>query len=358
MVLRQCFANTAEVLGCVGRTKSMLRSRTLGALVVGFSVVAPSVAGADAAADVSEIRTGTLPVRHDWLGWDAAGHSHVRELVCSTGGTNSCHARLVDSAPDGTTRVTKLLDVVEVYCGTQGTCSALDAKTVADFEAAEKRALLGLPPLTKTAPAPNPTTVLGTVAGEPTRIEVAAFDASTSSEDRPHVAVRVVARGKGGAFEVLTTIDERVFSLDRASLDAAYLSPDGKSAALIATADTTVMCWSFQALRTTLVDLARHRASLANTIGFRAWKKGDMPAALAAFAEATQHDPAFALGWYNRAAVESRTGATGSGGHLLPQGRRPGREALVARVQRPRLRCAPRTRAGHYALPTYSPMRG
>jgi len=34
-----------------------------------------------------------------------------------------------------------------------------------------------------------------------------------------------------------------------------------------------------------------------------------IPAALAAFSEGTRHDPDFPLAWYNRAAVESRTGA-------------------------------------------------
>jgi hypothetical protein len=172
----------------------------------------------------------------------------------------------------------------------------------------EKRAIAALPATTKPPPAPDPAGVLGTIAGAPTRVEIAAFDVSTS-EDNPHVAVRLVARGKDGALEILATLDERVFTLDHSRLVAAYLSPDAKAAAFVATTDVSIMCWDFQALHTIAVNMPRRRASLANTIGFRAWKKSDMPAALAAFVEATRHDPDFALGWYNRAAVESRTGA-------------------------------------------------
>ncbi len=39
---------------------------------------------------------------------------------------------------------------------------------------------------------------------------------------------------------------------------------------------------------------------------WRAYQKNDMPAALASFTEATSIDPSFALGWYNRASLESR----------------------------------------------------
>jgi hypothetical protein len=288
----------------------MLPSRVLGVLLTGLSLFGAPLARADATADVKDIRAGNFPLRHEWLGWDAAGHAHVRTLVCSTGGTDSCHAALLDLAPDGTTHATKLLDVVEVYCGSNGPCAALDAKTVSDFVVADKRAVAALPSLTRTTVAADPKSILGMVAGEPTRIEVASFDVATSPDDVPHLAVRVVARGKGGAFEVLGTLDERAYTVDSAAFDTAYVSPDGKSAVVVARSDTTMMCWSFQELGAFAVNLPRRRASLANTIGFRAWKKGDMPAALAAFTEATHDDPDYALGWYNRAAVESRTGAT------------------------------------------------
>ena len=285
-----------------------MTKRVLGLLAFAACLVAARGARADAAQDVRDIRAGRLPVRHQWLGWDAAGHAHVRELVCSDGGTVSCRAAFLELEPRGKGKRTALLDVNEVYCGNGSSCAALDKKTVGAFEAAEKRALAALPSATPTPPLADPKGVLGAVAGEPTRVEVAAFDVSKSPDDVPHLAVRLVARGKGGAFEVLATLDERVFTLDKSKLEAAYASPDGKSAVVVATTETSVMCWSFQSLESVLVDLPQRRASLANTIGFRAWKKGDMPSALAAFTESTQHDASYALGWYNRAAVESRTG--------------------------------------------------
>jgi hypothetical protein len=127
------------------------------------------------------------------------------------------------------------------------------------------------------------------------------------------VSVRLVARGAGGATETLAVLasDQR-FSSGKAT--AAYLSPDGKRALVVAGFETGAMCWDFQHLNVVAVDLPRRRASLANTIGFRAWKRGDMPAALAAFKESTRLDPSFGLGAFNRAAVESRTGDLAAAG--------------------------------------------
>jgi hypothetical protein len=284
----------------------MVLPRTLGALLLTASIASAANAGAGAAADVRELRAGALPARYDWLGWDAAGHAHFRKLVCSSGGTVSCRAALVDLTPDAPARATELLDVAEVYCDPGSPCSALTPKTVASFVAAERRALSALSPTTKTMPVSDPAAIFGTIAGEPTRVEVTAF---RLSDDESRVVVRLVARGKGDAREDLGTLAERVTRLDHAGLNGAYLSPDGRSAAVVASIQTTTMCWDSRDISMVSVNLPRHRASLANTIGFRAWKKNDMPAALAAFREATQHDASFALGWYNRAAVESRTGA-------------------------------------------------
>ena len=281
--------------------------RPIALVLVAFSLFAARAARADAAADVRDIRAGQLPTRHEWIGWDAAGHAHMRTLRCSTGGTDFCRAALVDLAPDGTAHETPLLDVVEVYCGALGPCAALDRKTTLAFEAAESRGLAAMPATIPTPAAADPETVLGTIAGDPTRVQIDIVDRSTPA-DAPNFALRLVARGKDGATETLGMLDTRIATGD-GKVVAAYVSPDGVTAAFVVTTSTTMMCWDFQNVRAMAVNLPRRRASLANTIGFRAWKRGDMSAALAAFSEGTRHDPGFALAWYNRAAVESRIGA-------------------------------------------------
>lgn len=69
-----------------------------------------------------------------------------------------------------------------------------------------------------------------------------------------------------------------------------------------------VMCWDHSDRPTVVVDIARKRSSLANTIGWRAYRKGDRVASLAGFTEATTLDASYGLGWYNRASVESSNG--------------------------------------------------
>ena len=271
------------------------------------ALAAPTPAHADAAADVREIRTGALPLRHEWLGWDGAGHAHLRTLACSPGGTTSCRAAFVEVRPDAPNRLTPLLDVNEVYCSKGEGCSALDRKTVLAFEAAEKKGLAALPAGLAATPAATDTAgALGPLAGEPTRVEITAFE---TNGDLGALSVQLVLRGKGGATETLAILDSYARTVEKERVVDAHVSQDGAAAVFVATIATTMMCWDFQSLHVVGVNVPRRRASLANTIGFRAWKKGDMAAALAGFSEATQEDATFGLGWYNRAAVESRTGA-------------------------------------------------
>ena len=69
------------------------------------------------------------------------------------------------------------------------------------------------------------------------------------------------------------------------------------------------MCWGPTAqLDVRVIDVASHRASLANSVGFRAYNAGDLAEAHADFVEAATLDPKFGLAWFNRAAVESRLG--------------------------------------------------
>ncbi len=101
-------------------------------------------------------------------------------------------------------------------------------------------------------------------------------------------------------------LDRAAYRFNGGKIQGAHLSPDGKTAAFVVQFEIGVMCWDFSHLSTVVVDVARKRSSLANTIGWRAYQKNDMPAALASFTEATSIDPSFALGWYNRASLESR----------------------------------------------------
>jgi hypothetical protein len=144
---------------------------------------------------------------------------------------------------------------------------------------------------------------MGTVAGEQTHVQVRAVD--VGQKDDPAIAVELVVVGKGGAVETLSTLDGRTQRLEGSHLVAAYPSADRSTIAFATTLDTGMMCWDFQSLEIAAVSTARHRASLANTIGFRAWKQHKTADATAAFVEATQLDPGFSLGWYNRAAMES-----------------------------------------------------
>jgi len=272
-----------------------------------IGLLACGSARADAAQDVKDLRAGQLPLRYEWLGWDSASAAHFRTLTCSGGGTTSCSAAFVKQAADVPPKATTLLSVNEVYCGT-GTCEALDAATVRKFVAIEKATLAGLPTTTMTAREKDPRLVFGSVAGDATKLEVRARDVSKGPDDFPHLQVELVLRGKGGASETLGVLDSRVYRLESSKIRDAFLAADGKTAAIVVETHVGVMCWSFEGLSTVGSSLPRHKASLANTIGFVAWKSGDMTGALAGFTEATTLDATLGLGWYNRAAVESRTG--------------------------------------------------
>jgi hypothetical protein len=270
------------------------------ALAVALLLAIPSVASADAAHDVKDIRAGQLPNRYEWLGWDGST-AHFRTLSCSEGGTTSCNANIVKQSDLATSRV-ELLSVVEVYCGSGGACAALTPPIVARFVARENAAIAALPTLTKGAPVTDATRVFGAVGGEATQVAV---HPRVISAD-PNIAVELVLKGKGGAMETLGTLDTRVFRLNGSAIKGAHLSVDGKTAAFVVQTDVGVMCWDFSGIATVVVDVSRRRSSLANTIGWRAYQKRDLGAALAGFTEATTIDPSFGLGWYNRASVESR----------------------------------------------------
>jgi hypothetical protein len=272
------------------------------AALLGIAVL-PRIASADAAQDVTDIRAGRLPVRYDWLGWDGST-AHFRKLVCSEGGTTSCTARIVKQS-DVKTTVVELLSINEVYCSPKSPCAALPPATAAAFAARERAANAALPTLTPGTRIADPSHVFGAVASEATTVVVRVRDVS-QPDDTPKLMVELVLKGKGGTTETLGTLDSAVYRLNKSAIQGAHLSADGKTVAFAVETDIGVMCWDFSGLATVVVDLSRKKASLANTIGWKTYQRGDMVAALTSFTEATTLDASFGLGWYNRASIESR----------------------------------------------------
>ena len=192
----------------------------------------------------------------------------------------------------------------EVNCEPKSPCAALDPHTVATFAGREKAAMAALPTLATGAAVTDPLSVFGTVVGEATTVSVHLRDISQPGD--PKLMVELVLKGKGGALEKLGTLDAHVYRLNSSAIKGAHVSPDGKTAAFAVATDVGVMCWDFQGLSTVVVNVALTKATLANTIGWKAYQKGDMVAALAGFREATTLDASYGLGWYNRASLESR----------------------------------------------------
>ena len=272
----------------------------------GFALLllAPAAASADAAQDVQDIRAGKLPTRYEWLGWSGST-AHFRTLSCSEGGTTSCTALLVKQNETRADNV-DLLSIQEVYCDGKSPCAALDGKTAAAFVGRERVAKAALPPLVPGPAVTDPAHVFGVVSGEATTVKLHVNDVSNG--EGPKIDTELALGGKGGARETLAVLDRAAYRFNNGTIQGAHLSPDGKTAAFVVEINVGVMCWDFTRQETVVVDIARKRSSLANTIGWRAYQKSDMPAALAGFTEATTIDPTFGLGWYNRASLESRGG--------------------------------------------------
>jgi hypothetical protein len=290
------------------RRRSSRMKRIAFAVAAALLASLPVVASADAAKDLKDIRGGQLPIRYAWLGW-SGDTAHFRTLVCSEGGTTACTAEIVKQTSAKTDRA-PLLSVQEVYCDGKSPCAALDAVTASSFVKAERIADAALPSLTAGASFTDPSRAFGPVAGEPTTVSVRAHD--VTEDGNPRLIVDLVLNGKGGAVERLGILSSTAFRLNGSSVLGTHVSPDGKTAAFAVRIDYGVMCWDFSALPTVVVDVARKRSSLANTIGWRAYRKGDIGASLAAFTEATSLDGSYGLGWYNRASVESRNGTLAS----------------------------------------------
>jgi tetratricopeptide (TPR) repeat protein len=265
------------------------------------------VARADARADIAEIRDGRLPVRHEMLGWTPSGDAVVRSLVCASSGTTSCSADIATLGPSRAT-ATGLLDINEVYCTKGSPCAALDAAVAAAFIAAESKAMAALPARTPASALADPASAFGVVAGSRTRL--AFRQLAVKRGDLEGVSLELVVHGPRGATEPLATLTGLTQRIETApTVVAAYPSPDGKRVAIVVRYATGVMCWGpTDQLDVRVIDVAPRQASLANSAGFRAYAAGDLAEAHRDFVEATATNPAYALAWFNRAAVESRLG--------------------------------------------------
>jgi hypothetical protein len=272
-----------------------------------FLVALPSTASADARKDIVDIRSGQLPVRHEMLGWTSSNEAIVRSLVCRESGTAFCNASISILRPGAGTSV-KLLEINEVYCSKGSPCQALDTPTAMSFISAESRALAGLPAHSAGTSLSDPAAPFGRIAGDATTIGFRQLAVKRGEDEG--VTVDLVLRGARGAAEPLAKIESFTPRVERApKIVGAYLSPDGKRVALAVEYAIGFMCWGPVAeLDVSVIDVAPRRASLANSVAFRAYNAGDMNEALAGFTEATTIDPSYALAWFNRAAVESRLG--------------------------------------------------
>lgn len=259
--------------------------------------LAPHLAHADAAEDTKDIRAGKVPVRAEWLGWDA-GTAHIRTLLCNDDAAFVCNAEIVQQS-DASTKRTPLLSLAPDASLTRAEANA--------FALRERNALAALPPLAVGATVTDPAHVFGAVRGEPTTVTFHMRPTGREPGD-PSESLELVLQGKGGAIETLGVVETQVYRVLANRIDETHVAPDGKSVAFLVSDRHGVMCWDFNGLSTFVVDIARRKASLANTIGWRAYQKKDFAAARAGFEEATVTDPSYGLGWYNRAAMEARSG--------------------------------------------------
>jgi hypothetical protein len=264
-------------------------------LAVALAVLlAPSLALADARADVMAIRRDSLSFTHRFLGWTSDGRAAFRWAFCSEGGQRSCRAGVGLYSADAPGSVVTTLD----YSG----YDRMSTEQAQGFIRGEAAAIAALPPLTLTNALADPNTAFGPVAGAPTRIGTT----TQADPDDPELSFRyslalLGRRGARARIHELTT----AYSLDALAVTA-YPSPDARRVALVATHTSTSMCWDFGGVLVAVVDVASVRARLASSAGMRAYRSGAYDEAQRSFREATELAPAYALGWFNRGALASR----------------------------------------------------
>ncbi len=221
----------------------------------------------------------------------------MRTFVCSEGGERECSSSVGLHDTTGRAAETRTF----AYEGYDPVAPA----AARAFIAAERAAIDALPPLSSSAALASAGDAFDAVARAAVRVDV-------GSRPLPEADENVTARF---SLDLAGASGARVRLVDLGDADeigavdvTAYRSPDGRYVALAVRSVTSTMCWDFTAIDVRVIDIARTRAQLANTIGFRAYRAGRMREALDDFTEATSIDPTHALAWHDRASVESRTG--------------------------------------------------
>jgi len=239
----------------------------LAAVLFVSSFVPAAPARADAAADVRDLLAGRLPVRHELLGWTAAGGAIFRTLVCAEGGTTACTASLVVVMPDGDVSTTTLLDVNELYCADGEPCAALAPAVAKEFVAKERVVLSVLPPLVRGRAAD--VTAVGPVAGAPTELVLRARDGGERF-DTPGVRTELALAGATGAAVRLEVLSEWNARMEGMEIQAVYPSPDGSRLVVVSALGAGEMCWGpFWELHFSTVEIAPAAAKLGDAIAAR-----------------------------------------------------------------------------------------
>jgi tetratricopeptide (TPR) repeat protein len=268
----------------------------------------PSLALADARRDIVELRHGRTRSHHAFLGWTEDGEAVSRRLVCSEGGEVACRATIDVLKPGGNERTTLLWENTESLYevatpeNPKGPISAAEATAFIRAEAKARSTFDRLVPGDVVTP---PAEAFGTIGGEPTRIYLRTSDHPSQEESlRLHVAVL----GPRGVAIDLERLDNEPWRIEGHELLDARVSPDGSSVFVAMHYLDGVMCWDGEDIELTIADRHAVRAKIANAVGLRAYRAGELDEARARFHDATVEDPDYAWGWFNLAALQSRHG--------------------------------------------------
>jgi tetratricopeptide (TPR) repeat protein len=266
----------------------------------------PSLALADARRDIVELRHGRTRSHQTFFGWTEDGQAVARRLVCSEGGEMTCRATIDVLEPgedDHTTLLwenTESLYEVATPEDPKGPISLAEATA---FIRAEAKALRTWDRLVPGAVVSPPAEAFGTIGGEPTWIYLRTSNHPTEEDAlRLHVAVR----GPRGVSIDLEQIDNEPWRLEGFDLLDARVSADGSSVFVAMHYMDGVMCWDGEDIELTVADRRAVRAKIANAVGLRAYRAGELDEARARFHDATVENPEYAWGWFNQAALQSR----------------------------------------------------
>lgn len=268
----------------------------------------PSLVLADARRDIVELRHGRTRSHHAFLGWTDDGHAVARRLVCSEGGEVACRATIDVLKPGVDERTTLLWENTESLYevatpeNPKGPISVAEATAFIHAEAETLRTFDRLVPGEVVTP---PDEAFGTIGGEPTKIGLRTSEHPTQEDA---LRLHVVVRGPRGVTIDLERLTNEPWRIEGYAVLDASVSPDGSSVFVATHYLDGVMCWDGEDIELTIADRHAVRAKLANAVGLRAYRAGELDEARARFHDATVEDPEYAWGWFNQAALQSRRG--------------------------------------------------